>query len=39
MVSSVSYNILLDSETQPKAAALPRWLCSGQRLRYISRGK
>jgi hypothetical protein len=28
-----SHNILLDTETQPRAAASPQWLCSGQRQR------
>lgn len=31
-----SHNILLDTESQLKAAASPRRLCSGQRQRYLS---
>lgn len=29
-----AFNFLLDTETQPKAAASPQRLCSGQRQRY-----
>jgi len=33
----MKHNILLDAETQLKAAASPRRLCSGQRRRWVSK--
>ena len=36
MNALLTFNILLDTETQLKAAASPRRLCSGQRQRYSS---
>jgi len=33
LIECMQFNILLDTETKPKAAASPRWLFPGQRKR------